>query len=337
MANTELEQDIELKGLTGLGLFACYAIALLFSGFLTYLLSTFLADVIGFLIAFFGGPEDKVEFYHVFFSFGAIYTLLSLCKKVGNIWRSSGESIGTGVFAIPNIFYDPTFEKSNAKVRFSYYKLFRQYHELKNEKEDILNKFTNSIEVINKLKRNMTVLFRHHENAIRLIDGLNYSIQTDKYPLPEVLKDTLSESITVLERDMSDKSISLFQVQGDLLVIRDGIRINAESKEKRAFKKGEGFAGSVWKEGKPSYDNNIKYDDDARFNQFEQPLRQRFKSIMGLPLKVDGTILGVLCIQSEEEEGFTPDDLRALEFYANLCTLILIFDNIKLKGEGGEE
>nr|WP_272917128.1 GAF domain-containing protein [Pontibacillus yanchengensis] len=182
-------------------------------------------------------------------------------------------------------------------------------------------------------------MVRHHESASRLISSLTYSFHSGRYSLDNVLRETLAECITVLEKDQSDKSISLFEVKDDILQIRDGIRISAESVVKRTFEKGTGFAGSVWEKGEAEYINNIDYEGDPRFNHEEHyfPKRNRFKSMMGIPLQVDEQIIGVLCIQSESEDGFCADDLRALEFYANLCTFMMLYDKIGLNTKGSED
>ncbi|MEW9053384.1 MAG: GAF domain-containing protein [Neobacillus sp.] len=151
-----------------------------------------------------------------------------------------------------------------------------------------------------------------------------------------MLRHTLAECITVLEKDQSDKSISLFKVnENKKLEITESVRINAESIAKRIFSKWEGFAGYIWGKGQPEIENKVK-PDDPRFN--DQGLSATpIGSILGIPLSVDDKIIGVLCLQSEAENGFVEAaDLRTVEFYARLCTLILLYDKINNNGlQGG--
>ncbi len=53
----------------------------------------------------------------------------------------------------------------------------------------------------------------------------------------------------------------------------------------------------------------------------------------------EGEIYGILCMQSESENGFNEADLRTVEYYARMCTLILLYDKINNKVqdlEGGD-
>lgn len=55
-----------------------------------------------------------------------------------------------------------------------------------------------------------------------------------------------------------------------------------------------------------------------------------FCRIMGMPIKVGHEIIGVLCIQSEQLNCFSEGDLLPVEFYVNVCAMLLQYDNIEL-------
>jgi transcriptional regulator with GAF, ATPase, and Fis domain len=177
----------------------------------------------------------------------------------------------------------------------------------------------------------LRVLLRHNDNANRLLKSYNYLYyKRDKGFSKQMLKHVLAECITVLEKDQSDKSISLFKVSNGKLKIIESVRINAESIAKREFSKGEGFAGYIWGIGKEEIVNVID-QSDSRFSDQGLPTTP-IGSILGKPLEVDDQILGVLCLQSENEYGFNKEaDLRTVDFYARLCTMILLYDNINEK------
>ncbi|OLS35434.1 hypothetical protein [Bacillus sp. MRMR6] len=100
-----------------------------------------------------------------------------------------------------------------------------------------------------------------------------------------MLNHILEECITVLERDQSDKSISLFEVNQDRLVIKASVRINAESIAKRSFGKDESFAGYIWGIREAEIVNCIG-QEDKRFTDGGIPATP-IGSILGFPLMVD--------------------------------------------------
>ncbi|WP_227938318.1 GAF domain-containing protein [Alkalihalobacillus deserti] len=112
----------------------------------------------------------------------------------------------------------------------------------------------------------MSFLFDFHDDKKDYID--------------EMIKNVLSECITILTKDQSDKSVVLFEIREDSkLHIREYIRIGASSSRTRLFEKGQGFAGSVWNSGKSEIVSNVAEDD--RF-QKKQNGRYSFLSIMGM-------------------------------------------------------
>jgi len=303
----------------------CYSVALVFTSLILYIFTGFIATSINTIF----DVDTEVNFIQVIFWISTVYTVLRLSVKLGDYWRQSGSEIGTGVTNIPNLFRDPSFKKGPVKLKFEYSKLYAQYKKVIKSTSELEEKYEAVQEQHQKFLKRLIVMLRHHDNASRLIQSFVYALQSERYSLDRVLKDTLSECITVLERDQSDKSISLFEVQGEHLTIIDGVRINAESVVNRKFLIGEGFAGWVWNEGHPSYENRIDYENDIRFKHNSKVGRPRYKSILGIPLINNQDIIGVLCIQSEQHNGFCDEDMRALEFYGHLCTLIMSYAKIK--------
>lgn len=281
--------------------------------------------------------DHDISFIFMLIASGIV--ILGLAKLLVDMWRSSDRTdINLGVIAIKNPFYDPDFVKGSIVLQRLYAELSTMYNEQKEllEEAEVFN--TKQSENIAALMGKIRVSLRHTDNSNRLLRSLNYLYyKRDKNLIQKMLADVLQECVTILEKDQSDKSISLFQVQGSNLRIIESVRINAESVDKRTFTKGEGFAGAIWESQQPTIVNSIE-EEDSRFNDYRLQATP-IGSIVGYPLiaEVGGEVLGVLCLQSEVEDGFNEEaDLRTVEFYARLCTTVLLHDKIERErtGEG---
>lgn len=275
--------------------------------------------------------EDKTNFdkWKLFSVMGFIFLSYTIVRFIGNTWRTNEKlEIGTAVTGFPNPFYDPTFKKNAVDFDRSYRELVVDYNknvELLKEAREYHKGLIDSLE---QLEVRLRILMRHNKNATRVVRSLNYSYYKDsELPLDTGLKLILEECITILEKDQSDKSISLFKVEGDQLKIASSVRINFESVDKRVFNKGVGFAGYIWENNKAEIVNKIE-GNDSRFEDGGLPAT-KIGSILGYPLAIDNQVIGVLCLQSESEEGFIESDLLTVEFYVRCCTLLMIHDKIK--------
>lgn len=311
----------------------CYLVALVLVIAIVYGFSGIIADIIS------NATNKTISRIDIVTWIAVFYFLFRLTRVVGDHWRSNpNNEIGTAVTNLPNPFYDPSFTKGPLLIQKEFRALLQKYR----INESILKKSNQALQLmeqeINRFHSQLSVLLRHNENANRLLKSYNYMLhQGDQEITNKMLRHTLAECITVLEKDQSDKSISLFKVNtNDQLEIIESVRINAESIAKRVFSKGEGFAGYIWGIGKAEIENTVD-PQDSRFNDQGLPATP-IGSILGIPLSVDDEILGVLCLQSERQEGFNEAaDLRTVEFYARLCTLILLYDKINNNNtQGGE-
>src|SRR5690606_2203887 len=104
-----------------------------------------------------------------------------------------------------------------------------------------------------EMNKKLTVFTRHHENARRLLGSAAYLLYIGEEWRSEMLNNILSECLTCLEKDHSDKSVALFKVYGKELRIEHYIRLSARSARSVRLKKGEGFAGKVWEAGEAQY------------------------------------------------------------------------------------
>lgn len=327
--------DFAPKKLSFMKKLFCYGLAFVLVSLIAYGITGFLKDVINYY------GENDVTRMQIGSTISAVFFLAYLSYILGNHWRASEKNeIGTAVTNFPNPFYDPGFQKGPLLLRTRYNELHDRYEHntkllLQSEKQ-----YEQAENIISVFESKIRVMLRHNDNANRLLKSFNFLIhQNTKNIDSKMLKNILEECITVLEKDQSDKSVSLFGVHNDRLHIIESVRINAESIAKRFFTKGEGFAGDIWSKGESEIVNQIK-KDDYRFDDQGIPATP-IGSIMGIPLKVNDEILGVLCMQSESADGFSNADFRTVDFYARMCTLIILYDKINnkehIKEGGGDQ
>ncbi|MFC0476919.1 GAF domain-containing protein [Robertmurraya beringensis] len=320
-SQSSIEQE---KPLNLFGLICCYVTAGLLVAAILYTFTGVIADIASW------GLNKEITKVKVLASVSILYFAFVLIKGLGGFWRSSERNeIGSGITNFPNPFYDPSYKKGPILLLKEYRDLQRRLRltsTLVKKSQSALDSLQNTTR---GLEAKLRVLLRHNDNANRLLKSYNFLYkENDSQFSYKMLRHVLSECITVLEKDQSDKSISLFRVNDDdKLEIIESVRINAESIAKRVFSKGEGFAGYIWNTGKAEIVNTID-QADHRFNDMGLAATP-IGSILGFPLIVDDLIVGVLCLQSESANGFNKEaDLRTVEFYARLCTLILLYDKL---------
>lgn len=314
----------------------CYICAFFLVGVIIYSFSGVLVDIIKLLLesAHMDDQFGIIDRFKVLAFVGIAYFLWKLVVSLGGHWRTSSKNeIGTAVTNFPNPFYDPSYSKGPLVLQNKYRTVLTQYKVNRKLLERNKEKVDELVQTLGGFESKIRVLLRHHDNTNRLIKSLNYLTKKDEGLVEtQMIGHILAECMTVLEKDQSDKTITLFQVSGEKLTIKESVRINAESVFKRSFDKGEGFAGSVWESGIATIVNSIE-DDDQRFTDGGLAATP-IGSILGFPLKVEEDIYGVLCLQSEAADGFNEADLRAIEFYARMCTFILLYDKMRSKGGG---
>ncbi|WP_214725626.1 GAF domain-containing protein [Exiguobacterium sp. s143] len=326
------ENEVELSPLPLSKKIVSYLVALLLLIVILYTALTAFSEPITFVLQKLNliSNDQKINKITIYSTVSIIFLTYRIVSYMSRMWRRNEKiEIGTAVTSFPNPFFDPTFEKNQDDLQNKYSKLTIDYArsmELLNEANEIQDELKNNLIA---LENRLRIMIRHISNSNRVTRSLNYALHhKTKYSTEECLKIVLEECITILEKDQSDKSITLFGIENEELKIVSSVRINLESVDKRKFRKGEGFAGYIWGINKPEIINNINFSD-SRFSEGGLPVT-KIGSIMGFPLNVDGEILGVFCLQSEVENGFVEEDLLTIEFYARICTLILLYDKLKL-------
>lgn len=313
----------------------CYTTAFMFTGLI-------LATLVGAVSSLIPDSlKERISVWSILEYAGLGFLILYFTRFIGNMWRSRSEDLKLGFTDFPNPFFEEEFIQAPHYLKGQVRKLQEELEQTRLERDratkvvQALNRHAEQKEdVIEGLSKKLTVLIRHHENSRRLLGSVAYLTYTgEKNWRTEMLNNILSECLTCLEKDHSDKSVALFKVYGEELRIEHYIRLAARSARSVRLKKGEGFAGSVWEKGEVLYIPDIA-NDTSSFGSLKPS--DDYRSIVGLPIRVNGDVLGVLCVQSEIIAGFSAQDIRTLRFYAHACSLIFVYDiiNANMSSEG---
>lgn len=315
----------------------CYASA----GLFTVLIFATLIGAVSALLPESWGNAGTI--WRLFEYAGLSFLFIFFTRYFGDLWRGRSEDLKLGFTDFPNPFYDENFVKAPHHLQKQIAELQEALRKAQSEGDRAANivralneRALKQENIIHAMSKKLTVLVRHHENARRLLGSAAFLIYTGEQWRQEMMNNILSEAISCLEKDHSDKSVALFKVHGDELRIEHYIRLGARSARSVRLKRGEGFAGKVMEEGKVIY-----LPDVSKATELFGAMKPSddYRSIVGLPIRVNGDILGVLCVQSEVMDGFTDQDLRTLRFYAHACSLIFVYDIIvaKIRAEGVEQ
>lgn len=124
-------------------------------------------------------------------------------------------------------------------------------------------------------------------------------------------------------------SIMLWDETGEFLVIRASEGVPDWVVRQARVKRGHNISGWVAQEGKPLLIKNI--DEDSRFEGTAEG-RYRSKSLLSVPLKTRGQVLGVINVNNDLfPRVFTEQDQELLMLFANQAAIAL--ENARLYGE----
>lgn len=240
---------------------------------------------------------NKVTLWSTVLFLGMCYGLVSATYVYARFIRISKQAIPFIGINLPNWFFD---EKFLNEIKVSDNQLLAENEALNTTVSD-LESFSNQIMDELRMKERDLLLeshisdiyIRHHKNASRLVRSLLQLVNEGKPNWKwEFCNNLLDECNTVLLKDSADKSSSIFFINSkqelEMYVYN---RIEFSSSRKRRFKYEEGFAGHVWSYGETVLINNIK---DSSFFKGEFAPRHEYGSILGIPIKVDEAVVGVL-------------------------------------------
>ncbi len=114
--------------------------------------------------------------------------------------------------------------------------------------------------------------------------------------------------------------------------------ISARNIEKKSIKNLSEFSSGLLQKVIGMHESLVYHDvqSDPNVSQFESVQLQKIKSVIGVPIKKDGVIWGVILADSQKDrKEFTQENLIFLNFFSNLVSLALdkIINLEKLKDE----
>jgi diguanylate cyclase (GGDEF)-like protein len=131
---------------------------------------------------------------------------------------------------------------------------------------------------------------------------------------------------TMLEKSMQlakaeQGSLMLLNRETSELVVEANKSVYDTVQEKRKFKKGEGITGIVFESGSSLLIQDM--DKDPRVSQQDR-LRYKTKSIVSVPIKIEGSVTGVLNLSDKIEcEVFNEDDLHLIKSFINYISIAI--------------
>lgn len=135
------------------------------------------------------------------------------------------------------------------------------------------------------------------------------------------LDELLSESLERIREVLSVDTVAilLLRTEGDELVAWAASGLEEEVELGVRIPVGKGFAGNIIAKGQP-----IVIDDVSKADLFNPLLRQKgIKSLLGVPLFVEGRPIGVLHVGKLESKHFTEEDVRLLQLVADRIALAI--------------
>ena len=135
--------------------------------------------------------------------------------------------------------------------------------------------------------------------------------------LDELLAELLARTRELLETDTA--AVLLLDETGRELVARAAVGLEEEVAQSIRIPVGEGFAGRIAAERRP-----MVLDDVDHADVLNPILREKgVKSLLGAPLTVSDTVLGVIHVGTLEPRLFTPGDQQLLELVASRAALAI--------------
>lgn len=135
------------------------------------------------------------------------------------------------------------------------------------------------------------------------------------------LDDLLAESLERIREVLSVDTVAilLLRTEGDELVAWAARGLEDEVELSVRIPVGKGFAGNIIATGQP-----IVIDDVSQADLYNPLLRQKgIKSLLGVPLFVEGRATGVLHVGKLESAHFTDEDVRLLQLVADRIALAI--------------
>lgn len=161
------------------------------------------------------------------------------------------------------------------------------------------------------------------EKKLEALSRISYAITSDQY-----IEDILKLIVTLTAEAMGFKicSLMLLDAEKGELSIRATQAVSKRYLDKLPIKLGEGIAGRVAMENKPIISSDVR--GDPRYINQEIAKAEGLCSLLSLPLRVKGKVIGVLNFYTSKKHEFTPSEINILESIANQAAIVI--DNWRL-------
>ena len=164
------------------------------------------------------------------------------------------------------------------------------------------------------------------EKKLEALSRISYAITSGQY-----IEDILKLIVTVTAEVMGFKICSLMLVDESKreLSIKATQSISKKYLHKGPIKLGEGIAGRVVLENRPIVSSDVR--EDTRYFYREIAKEEGLCSLLSLPLRAKGRVIGVLNFYTSEFHDFTPSEIHILEAISNQAAIVI--DNWRLMVE----
>lgn len=161
------------------------------------------------------------------------------------------------------------------------------------------------------------------EKKLEALSRISHAITSERYT-----EDILKLIVTLTADAMGFKicSLMLLDAEKGELSIKATQSVSKRYLKKPPVKLGQGIAGKVANENKPIISTDVR-KDPLYINQ-DIAKAEGLCSLLSLPLRVKGTVIGVLNFYTSKKHEFTPSEINILESIANQAAIVI--DNWRL-------
>lgn len=164
----------------------------------------------------------------------------------------------------------------------------------------------------------INILNMSYEQQIRALTKISKAIASDVY-----LEDILRLIVTVTAEIMSSNicSLMLIDEQKKELVIKATQSVSEEYNKKPPLKLGEGIAGKVAKENKPTAIKDVTKEKEYKHKDIAK--KEGLCSLLCVPLAVKGKVIGVINCYTSTPHDFAETEINILTSVANQAAVAI--------------
>ena len=177
-------------------------------------------------------------------------------------------------------------------------------------------------------KANYQIYFKHIEALSKVA-----SLITSGLYLEELLRLIVNVTAEIMNSKIC--SLMLLDPEKKELVVKATQSISEEYNKKPNMKLGEGIAGTVAQQNKPTCVLNVK--EDSRYLNRDIAKKEGLCSLASVPLAVKGRVIGVLNCYTSKKHKFTDHELGVLKAVAAQAAVAIENAELDLRARSAEE